>query len=326
MRPRSPALCHSKPACPIPPQSFSFLDSYQRACDAGRVRILTTLLGMCAANALASQFVVAEATYTHSSNTTSDSHYRLTPLTGTPTNWVSPVDYSRGTAVVRLEVFTKPTDARTRFQICFEATPNYACTDQAPAYSTTGVYTWTTLFSNFYQYSLVDWSKGTLKVALILKDTQNVKPAPENVGGSESARYLPTDLRVTVTIVSSGGVYVPPNAALDAGVDGGQQDAGVDAGSIAHDAGSALDSGSGLDAGDFSEHDAGRFDAGVTSVDPVPKVSQAARGGCESIGFSLACGVFAVFLLRRRSRQAGESGFASAGKAKPEPMVGPVVF
>ena len=43
---------------------------------------------------LAAQVVVTEVTYTHSATTTTDSHYRLSPLPGTPTNWVSPVDYT----------------------------------------------------------------------------------------------------------------------------------------------------------------------------------------------------------------------------------------
>jgi hypothetical protein len=242
----------------------------------------------------ASQVVVTEVTYTHSATTTSDSHLRVDPLPGTPSNWVSPIDYSHGTAVVRLEVFSKPTNTPTRFQICFEATPNYACTDQAPAYTTTGVYTWTTQFTNFYQYSLVDWSQGTNRVALILKDTNNVKPAPENVGATVSAMYMPTDLRVTVTLVSPGGTYVPP--VVDAGVpDSGVVDSGVvvfdsgvvDAGVV--DAG-VVDAGV-VDAGDL---DAGELDAGVEATGPV-------SGGCGCSGAPFGLALFVVMAgLRRR--------------------------
>ena len=138
------------------------------------------LLGATSANA--QQIVVADVTYEHGPDTTTDSHYRVEPLPGTPTNLRSPVDYASGDAVVRLEVRTKPSDAATRFQVCFEARPTYACTDQAPAYTTTGTYTWSTPFSRFYQGSMVDWSMGLGRIALILKDTMNGKPAPENVG------------------------------------------------------------------------------------------------------------------------------------------------
>ena len=256
------------------------------------MRFLPAVLLIAALPALATQVVVTEVTYTHSGTTTTDSHLRVDPLPGTPSNWVSPVDYSHGSAVVRLEVFTKPTATATRFQVCFEATPSYACTDQAPAYTTTGVYTWTTSFPNFYQYSLVDWSLGTQRVALILKDTSNGKPSPENVGATESAKYMPTDLRVTVTLVSPGGSYEPPDAGsdaglpvVDAGVDAGALlvDAGVDAGPVAADAGT-----------DVPDAGSPNADAGVDAgIDPV-------HGGC-GCDLSPALLVLGALLLLRRS-------------------------
>jgi hypothetical protein len=206
----------------------------------------------------AQQIVVADVTYEHSATTTFDSHYRVDPAAVTPADLTSPVDYASGDAVVRLEVFTKPSDAGTRFQICFEASPTYACTDQAPAYTTTGVYTWTTPFSRFYQGDMVDWSLGLGRIAMILKDTMNNKPSPENVGAEESARYMPTSIRVTVTLVPPGATYEPPPDTVDSGVtaDAGS---GPDAGSLdagARDAG-ARDAGSGLDAGASAPTSAG---------------------------------------------------------------------
>ena len=258
------------------------------------MRISLLCLLTLATTTFAAQVVVTDVTYTHSATTTRDSHYIVLPLQGTPGNWVSPVDYAHGTAVVRLEVFTKPTNVATRFQICFEGSPSYACTNQAPAYTTTGVYTWTTPFTSFYQYSSVNWAQGVRDVALILKDTTNGKPAPENVGATESAKYMPTQLRVTVTLVSPGGTYVPP-ADPDAGV----VDAGFDAGVV--DAGSP-------------EVDAGEMDAGEAEIDagqqPEPvAVITAPDGGNETwevtgSGCSGApAGVFALLglaLIRRR--------------------------
>jgi len=172
---------------------------------------------VCTAGAAHAEFVVVDATYTHSAQTTKDSHYRVTPPANTPSNWTSPIDYASGDAWVRLEVKTKPAgDTPTRFQICFELAVNYACTDQAPTYTKTGVYTWGTSFSKFYLGGPVDWSKGIRDSALILKDTNNVKPAPENVGADVSAHYMPTDLHVTVTLVPKGETYVEP-ASSDAG-------------------------------------------------------------------------------------------------------------
>jgi hypothetical protein len=157
--------------------------------------------------ARADQVVVTDVTYTHSAQTTTDSHYRIAPRAGSPTNWSSPVDYANGSAHVLLEVKTKPAgDTPTKFQVCFEGTPSYGCTDQSPTYTTTGKYEWSTPFSRFYLGGQVDWSKGVQQVALILKDTMNNKPAGD-------PKYMPTDVHVEVVLVSAGATYVAPPAA-----------------------------------------------------------------------------------------------------------------
>lgn len=249
--------------------------------------------------AVAAQFVVADVTYEHSATTTTDSHLRLLPSAETPKNWKAPVDYATaGTVHVRLEVFTKPSAEKTRFQICFEATPSYACTDQSPIYTTTGVYTWATPFPKFYQYDLVDWTKGIVKTALILKDDKNVKPAPENVGDARSKLFMPTKVRVTVTVVSPGSTYVPPpepDAGVDAAGDGAPE-AAVDTGApdvAATDTGTA--------ASDAATAD----DAGA----PAATTDEGADAGCATGGrgvggaaFGLAWLSVAGVLGRRRTR------------------------
>jgi hypothetical protein len=163
-----------------------------------------------ARDARAEQFVIADATYTHSGETTSDSHYPVAPTAETPANWQSPVDYTQGSVHVRLEVKTMPSATPTRFQICFEMMTNYCCTDQAPAYTAPGVYEWDTDVEQLWRPGPVDFTTGVLRSQLILKDTNNGKPSPENVGEETSALYMPTDLSVTVTVVSNGADYQPP--------------------------------------------------------------------------------------------------------------------
>jgi hypothetical protein len=166
---------------------------------------------LTAASAHAAQFVATDVRYVHSAQTTTDSHYRVNPSAETPASWTAPVDYASGSAHVRLEVFSKPnTTTQTCFQVCFEATTNYGCTDISKPYTTLGVYEWDTPFSRFFTPGPVSWNTGVRRVALLLKDTMNGKPAPENVGAATSALYMPTDVRVTVTIVSPGSVYQPP--------------------------------------------------------------------------------------------------------------------
>ncbi|MBL8717657.1 MAG: hypothetical protein JNL79_16850 [Myxococcales bacterium] len=256
--------------------------------------------------ALAAQFVVAEVTYEHSATTTTDSHLRLPPSAETPKNWKAPVDYATaGTVHVRLEVFTKPSAEKTRFQICFEGTPSYACTDQSPIYTTTGVYTWATPFPSFYQYAQVDWTKGILKSALILKDDKNVKPAPENVGDARSKLFMPSKVRVTVTVVSPGSTYVPPST-----------DAGVDATIDAADA--AIDAASDAAGSDTGAPDIGAPDTGAKDADAIPDGGPAAvvdeDTGCSTSSGRRHAAPVVLFLLagslfvrRPRTKRRGDS-------------------
>jgi hypothetical protein len=172
------------------------------------------------ANARADQFIVTDVTYTHSGQTTSDSHYRVAPSAATPKDWTKPLDWSKGSVHVLLEVKTKPGETPTKFQICFEGSPTYACTDQSPTYTKPGKYEWSTPFAKFYQASQMKWANGVSKVALILKDTNNGKPQGD-------PKYVPTDLHVEVAVVSEGSTYQA--SSKDAGVaDASVKDANVE--------------------------------------------------------------------------------------------------
>ncbi len=179
---------------------------------AGRVLASAAFLGaLSASTASAGQVVVMDDTWVHAPEL-SDSHYRVEPMLGTPEDWVSPVDYSQGKVYVYLEVYSKPTAQPTKFQVCFEATPTYACTDQSPTYTEVGVYEWATDFADFWSPpgESVDWTLGVNKIACILKDTMNGKPSADNVGPETAALYMPTEVRMVITLVEPGGVYVPP--------------------------------------------------------------------------------------------------------------------
>lgn len=194
-------------------------------------------LGLWSAEASADQIVVFDQTYVHAPDLP-DSHFRMPPGAGTPENWVSPIDWSQGSAWVHLEVTSKPTDQETKFQVCFEATPTYGCTYQSPTYTEVGVYEWETPFDAFWSPpgTAVDWTQGVNQIACILKDTENGKPSADNVGDEIAALYMPTDVRIVVTLVEEGSVYEPPEP-LDAGTgtsgggDGGDDTTSADGGS-----------------------------------------------------------------------------------------------
>lgn len=186
-------------------------------------------LGLPCAEAAADQVVVFDQTYTHAPDLP-DSHFRMPPAPEAPENWVSPVDWSAGSAWVHLEVMTKPTEQETKFQVCFEATPTYGCTYQSPTYTEAGVYEWETPFTGFWSPpgTAVDWTQGVNQIACILKDTMNGKPSADNVGDEIAALYMPTDVRIVVTLVEAGSVYEPPEP-LDAGTGTGTgEDGGGD--------------------------------------------------------------------------------------------------
>lgn len=274
-----------------------------------RYALLVAGLVLVPTRALAAQFVVTEVTYEHSATTTTDSHLRLPPSAETPKNWKSPVDYATaGTVHVRLEVFTKPSAENTRFQICFEASPSYACTNQSPIYTKTGVYTWATPFPSFYQYDKVDWTKGILKSALILKDDKNVKPAPENVGEARSKLFMPSKVRVTVTVVSPGSTYVPPgpppgdagtsDAASDATTDTSTTETAVDA--VVEDTGTVLE-----DTATSADTLATGDDAAPASDTGVPEAGSTDDSGCSTSSRRVPpplplLAVAALLILRRR--------------------------
>ena len=153
--------------------------------------------------ARADQFVAVDVTYTHSADTTKDSHYFVKPSAATPSNWQAPVNYAGGSVYMHLEVLTKPSNEPTVWVICFIGSPGYACTDTG-VHTTTGVYERNVTLPSIWQYDQVDWSKAITQIPIILKDDKNVKVAPENVGQARSALFMPTKLRAVVTIVSAG--------------------------------------------------------------------------------------------------------------------------
>jgi hypothetical protein len=304
---------------------------------------LLALSGLLAATSVAraDQVTVTRVSYTHSAATTTDSHYRVRPIAGSPSNWKSPVNYAAGSVHVLLEVKTKPSSVPTKFQVCFEATPNYACTAQSNAYTATGTYEWDTPFSAMWQpdpKNPVDWSKGTREIALILKDTNNGKPQGD-------PKYVPTDLRVEITLVSAGATFDPAEAgapiapptsdagarpvqpldggltARDAGQDLGEAGAALpklDAGTATRDAGA--DAGRGRAPTAPSDDDEEAADAGPASRAPQPADVDESEdsSGCQVGASSAAGGVpFGLSLLLLATASTRRRTRSSAARYRP---------
>jgi hypothetical protein len=282
-------------------------------------------LALSSSPASAEQFVAVDVTYTHSPETTKDSHYFVTPSAATPPNWKAPVNYAGGSVYMHFEVYSKPSNEGTQWVICFIGAPSYACTD-AGVHTATGVYERSVKLPDIWQYDQVDWSKKITQIPIILKDASGVKIAPENVGAARSALFMPTRLRAVVTIVSAGGTYVPPSS-IDAGaIDGGGAGDSTTADGMAGD---PLDDATGVSIPDRGP-DPTNTDGTTRPLEPVQTVGTMSEAGVEpnemtttyeSEGVGCSVGhrqpsalfgfvVFFIVALRRRARGHRESGLA----------------
>lgn len=178
--------------------------------------------------ARAEQVVLLDLTYEATAQNTSDSHFQAKPAADTPKDLKAPTNYAGGTAYVRFESLTKPSAAKTLYNICFENPSNYACLPYPDPYTATGVYNFNAQFKDFWQNNLVDWAMGISGVQLILKDADGTK-----VQGD--AMFYPYKMHVTITLVAPGSTYVPP----DITASGGNAGAPATAGNSAAGAGGA---------------------------------------------------------------------------------------
>jgi hypothetical protein len=271
------------------------------------------LLGVNASSsgARADQFVVVDATYTATKDNTDDSHFRVDPEDGTPDNWRSPIDYASGDAYVRLEVIEKPSAVKTLYNICYEATPSYACMPYSPTYTAPGVYEFNYPFSAFYQYDQVDWSQGIKDIALILKDENQNKPQGD-------PDFYPTKIHVTITIVAPGSTYVPPSAAQDAGL--GDASVAIDAGSSVADSGTPAmtpDAGHAADAGHAQATGSGGSASPPASMMPAPTMMPSGSGGQASPPAASAPSMAPVVAMPEQSSESQSSGSSGCSTAPP---------
>jgi hypothetical protein len=290
--------------------------------------ILVVCLGSWALPARAQQPLVIDATYTATAQNTMESHYRIKPVAGAPTNWRSPVDYASGMARVRVEVLEKPSDKKTLVNICFEGNAK-SCMPYPPAYTAPGIYNFTAPFAAFWQYDKVDWTKGIQNVAVVLKTETEVEAQGDPL-------YYPAKMHVTINLVAAASEDDAGAAPKDAGATPPRTDAGrPDAGATAPtDAGTKPDAAVMTDASSTptppaagasatsaagSKASAGASATGDAGERDVRKYLSSSDSGCSTLvprsshpiglGWFAAHGIV-LYVLRRRSnaRRARASG------------------
>ena len=177
--------------------------------------------------AVAQQIVVFDEVYTAAlSDPTIPGvkfHHMVKPAADQPANWTTPVNYSKGTVYIHQEVMSKPSSRQTIIDICFDGDlEGYGCISTA-TYTATGVHETKVPLTEMWQYDKVAWTKKRTEYHLVIKD-----PALNGTqGGKPATDYVPTKLRVVLTVVPPGGTYTPPAKGMS-GMPGGTP--GADAG------------------------------------------------------------------------------------------------
>jgi hypothetical protein len=134
-----------------------------------------------------------------------------------PTNWRSPVDYSRGTLYQRVQIISKPTDAVALYALCMfqdqVQAPRHACGDMTKIrFTAPGTYTSSQAMTTMFQYSsAIDWNRKPHVIMLHIADRNKHQPDSypgfmgKWLGSPNWGLYYPMRLRYTAVIVPPGG-------------------------------------------------------------------------------------------------------------------------
>jgi len=134
-----------------------------------------------------------------------------------PSNWTSPVDYSRGTLHQRIQAISKPSSTRVKYALCmFQdeiVPPNHACGSlNSMTFTAAGTYYSSQTMTSLYQYSTaVDWDRKPHVIMLHMTDVNNHQPDSYPgymelwVGTPNWGLYYPMRLRYTAIVVPPGG-------------------------------------------------------------------------------------------------------------------------
>ena len=191
-----------------------FLGTNRAACVLPAIALL-----LAAPRCPAQQFVLFDVTFTFTkedadNSKPSKSHYYVRDKmlnADRPTDWLRPVDYRNGTVHIRTEVIEKPAGGEpTTWTLCY--IPNkgqkngYGCTGTV-VYREKGVYEQDVKMTSFWQNDSIVWSEGIKEMHLVIKD---------NSGGSghahkrtDSEKFFPTKMRITMIQVAAGSKYDP---------------------------------------------------------------------------------------------------------------------
>ena len=134
-----------------------------------------------------------------------------------PSNWRSPVDYSRGTLYQRVQIISKPTSTPVKYAMCMFQdhvwAERHACGDLGKiSFTAPGTYYSSQDLPTFFQYSsAVDWTRKPHVIMLHITDKDKHQPDSYSgfmdkwYGTPNWGLYYPMRLRYTAIVVPPGG-------------------------------------------------------------------------------------------------------------------------
>jgi hypothetical protein len=246
---------------------------------------LTIVLGAAAAaapgTASAQQMVAFDVVYTAELNDGTVKgetfHHLVKPAADQPANWTAPVNYAKGTAYIHLDVMSKPSARPTIITVCFDGDlEGYGCID-TKSYTAVGVHDTTSAMTSTWQYGKIAWTKPRTEFHLVIKD-----PALGGTqGGKPASDFVPSVMRIVLTIVPPGGTYVPPAPlpTTDGGVAAADAHAPAetDAAPVAADAAAPSADAGAIDPGGPADAAPGASSPDAASMPPVKKPDAATK-------------------------------------------------
>jgi hypothetical protein len=137
------------------------------------------------------------------------------PLASANGNWVTPINYAKGTLYVRAEIHSQPVVQTNRFQFCiwqYELTLE-TCTSAQTVQGTPGnIVTWSQSIQSMWKLdgNPIDWANPRQRYAIAIKNAAGLPVSNFNGwnwNGENPAQWYPLDMRFTVVVVPAGGTF-----------------------------------------------------------------------------------------------------------------------
>ena len=177
------------------------------------MKLTVMVIALIVTTLYAEQFVWIDDTFTFSSG-------RICNVTesGTPNNFVNPVNYKDGMVYLRAEVVNKPTDHRMCLQMCIWEGGETCMYHTLTQFSSTGDVGYGKQSpGSWWTKSSHNWSTGSNSACIVLKDPASNLWVDGCGGshcmGSSASQHLPVKLHVTAIVTSAGSSLQLPEGA-----------------------------------------------------------------------------------------------------------------